>query len=227
MTNNQANQTAMMKAVDNVFGKYSDPIGSIKVMSDSVTEFKTTLSEIDRTVMIQEGKITGTTEQKQKEELEMINAVVRIAAAMYVYGIDTSNFELTARVDINPSTLKNMNQASLQATCSMVLALAKEHIDNLGNYGVNDADVSNLEKEINDYITLVAAPRSEIVTRSQATSLLKELIKKQMDLLNIKTDKIMVMFKDTQPVFYNEYKSARIIVNMGIRHNETEEAEVA
>lgn len=227
MTNNQVNQTAMMSTVGNIFVKYSEPISSIKAMSDSVTEFKITLSEIKKTVMIQEGKITGTTEQKQKEELEMINAVVRVAAALYVYGIDNSNFELTAKADINPSALKNMNQASLQAACTMALALAKEHINNLSDYGVSGADVSDLEKEINDYITLVAAPRSEIVTRSQATSLLKELIKKQMGLLNMKIDKIMVMFKDTQPVFYNEYKSARIIVNMGVRHNEPEEAEAA
>ena len=44
----------------------------------------------------------------------------------------------------------------------------------------------------------------------------------QMDLLNQKIDKLMFSIKDKYPVFYNEYKSARIIVNMGVRHEASE-----
>ena len=225
MNKMQNNQRAMHMAVKNVFGKYAEHVGTLPVLEKLVSEFTSNNSEIDQVILVQEGKSTGITEQKQKEEMEMISQTVRTASAIYVYALDNSNFELAEKVSITPSYLEHLPQPSLQAKCTLVLNIAKEIIENLPDYGVTKKDVTTLEKEVNDYIELAAGPRTNIVTRAQATERLQELMKTQMDLLNQKIDKMMVMFKTTQPVFYNEYKSARIIVNMGVRHSAMKETE--
>lgn len=214
-----------MLAVKNVFGKYPEHVESLPVLKKLVTEFNSNNTEIDRVILVQEGKSTGTTSQKQKEEAEMISETVKVASSIYVYALDNSNFELAEKVNITPSYLEHLPQPGLQAKCTSILQIARENINCLGDYGVTDRDLDRLEKETKDYINLAAGPRTEIVTRAQATERLQTLMKTQMDLLNQKIDKMMVNFKSTRPVFYNEYKSARIIVNMGVRHSITQETE--
>ena len=183
-------------------------------------------TRIDDAILVQEGKITGAAQQKHKEELEMIAATSRVASVLYVYALDTSNFEMAEKVNVNPSDLTVMGQKRLQTTCLNILAELKQVDTLLTDYGLTANDTSLLEKEIGDYTSLMVKPRTEIVTRSEATSRLKLLMKEQLDLLNLKMDKMMTMFRTTNTALFNEYKSARILVSMGVRHtSEVEETE--
>ena len=218
MNKKESNQHAMIMAVENVFGKYQEEVDSLSVLKNLVEEFKNRNSEIKDVQLIQQGKITGTAEQKQKEEKEMIEETLRLSAILYVYALENSNFELAEKTNLSFTRLNRLNQSKLPAQCRIILQLLKGHVENLAEFGVTADDASQLEKEISDFEEIVAMPRNQIVTRSEANGRLTDLLKEQMILLKQKTDKLMLSFKTKSPVFYNEYKSARIIVNMGIRH---------
>ena len=226
MNSIQSNQYAMTLVVSKVFAKYAETLNGIPAFQAVVSEFNATLSQLEENIKIQQGKITGTSEQKQKEEQEMIDETVRIAAGVYVFAIDNMNLALAEKVAISPSALQNMNQAKLLASCMGILELAAEHLDEMADFGIAEADLKSLEKEINDFKELAVAPRTEIVTRSQATEKIRILINDLLNLLKLKADKFILMFKQTQPAFYNEYKSARIIVDLG-KHAKTSAEESA
>jgi hypothetical protein len=218
MNKYESNRNAMCKVVGNVFGKYPSDIASILALQTCVTEFTTRNQEISLVLLIKEGKTTGTAEQKQKEEKEMIDETVRIAATLYVYALDHSNFEMAAKVNVSSTMLDHLNQTKLPAYCRNILNLLKENISEMAPYGITNDDVTKHEKEITDFEQIVAMPRNMIVTRSEANGRLTTLMKTQCDLLSQKIDKLMLTFKTKNPVFYNEYKIARIIVHMGMRH---------
>jgi hypothetical protein len=225
MNKYESNRNAMLKAVGNVFGKYVTDIANIPALQTCVTEYAERNQEISLVLMVKEGKTTGVAEQKQKEEKEMIDETVRIGAALYVYSLDHSDFELASKVNISSTMLDHLNQTKLPAYCRNILNLLQKYISEMTPYGISNGDVAKLEKEISDFEQIVAMPRNMIVTRSEANGRLATLMKTQCDLLNQKIDKLMLAFKTKNPIFYNEYKIARIIVHMGMRHvsSETEE----
>lgn len=225
MKKEQRSKKAMFTAVKKFFIKYQTIIDSVPALKDGVEKFLGINEEIDKVILVQEGKITGSSKDKQKEEQEMIDATIRIAAGLYVMALDNSNFEVMEKVDLSPSALGGLPETDLLSACKNVLKLARENQEGIVNYGIVAEDVDNLDAEIGDFEAVLANPRTEIVTRSQATAKLKELIKSEMDLLNQKLDKLILMFKQSETVFYNEYKSARIIVNLGVRHHTEAESE--
>jgi hypothetical protein len=222
MNKTDSNRNAMLKATGHVFTKYTTDIAGNAILKSCVEEYMTRNNQIGEVLQIQQGKITGVAEQKQKEEMEMIDETVRVAGCIYVFAIDHSNFDLAARVNINNSTLVHVNESKLVAQCRNIYTLLRDNLAGLAQYGITEADAVKLDKEITDFEQLVAKPRTQIVTRSEANGRIKQLIRVQMDLLNQKIDKLMLQFKTSKPVFYNEYKSARYIVNMGIRHESDE-----
>ena len=216
----------MLIAVGNVFKKYQTKVNSVSAFQATVEEFFQLLEQIDETVLVQEGKITGTAKDKQKEEQEMIDATIRIAAGLYVHALDSSNFELLEKVDLSPSTLARQPEAKLTGICQNVLLCAHQYQDNMGEYGITTIEIDQLDKEIKDFKSVIGSPRSQIVSRSQATAKLQELFSEKTEQILLKLDKMALMFKQDHPVFCNEYKSARIIVNLGIRHEVEIEEEV-
>jgi len=219
MTKKQRNYYAMFMAVAQLCTKYSETIATVPALQSLFNEFRERQLQIDATMQVQQGRITGSAQQKYKEEQEMITATARMAAVLYVYALDTSNFEMAEKVNVNPSELTTMSQKVLQTTCLNILAELRKVDTQLANYGVTPGDTVFLEKEIGDYTSLMSKPRTEIVTRAEATSRLQLQFKDQLDLLNQKIDRMMMTCKASNPTFFNEYKCARVLVNMGVRHN--------
>ena len=194
---------------------------------NTFNKFENIISEVDVQRQIQEGVTLGVTESKHKEEEEMIQITLRIAANVYAYGSLIDDEELKNRVNYSPSTLRNARDTVLKDICQSVHDAASEVVSELGDYGITPEVLENQQKEIDDFVEMIAKPRTAISTRATATSRLEDLFKEGNDLLRDQLDKLMVNYKTSEPVFYNMYKNARKVVNMGAgsKSEETESAE--
>ncbi len=61
---------------------------------------------------------------------------------------------------------------------------------------------------------MVGKPRTILNKKYTTLGSIDEIFGVINDLLNNKMDKVMLIFKDTNGDFYNEYKRARVIVDM-------------
>ncbi|MCU4157457.1 hypothetical protein J1N10_15880 [Carboxylicivirga sp. A043] len=222
MNSTQNNKMAMYMATNNVFKTFNTELSTIPALADSISEFDNLLSKIDATHQVQMSYSSANSKLKLKEEAEMIQATIQVAAAIYVYAHSNNMPDLKSKVMVTPSKLKGMTDKKLKTACMNIYELAITLVDKLGDYGVTAEAVENLKKEIDDFAALIASPRGEIVTRSQATAELKELFEQADDLLKNKIDKLMVMLEMAQPKVYNTYLAARIIVDLkaGKPHDE-------
>ncbi len=214
MNQTQRNQKAMFHAVAHTFQTHATTLSANAVLADACTSFNALLSELSEVQMIQEGHATGSGELKQKEEAEMIQATVQVAAAVYVYAIDNNQPDLQRKASVSPSQLQHMSAEKLITTCLNIHALAAQLNGNLSDYGVLPEAITNLKKEIDDFAAVIASPRSAIVTRSQATARIAELVTELNQLLKDRVDKLMLLFQHNQPQVYQTYKAARIIVDL-------------
>ncbi|TRX71540.1 hypothetical protein [Carboxylicivirga sp. M1479] len=214
MDSRQNNKQAMYRAVNNVFNTFPQEVDTIPALKSNVLAFDDLLSKIDKMHQVQMDYSSANSKLKLKEEEEMIQATIQVAAAIYVHAHSNNMPDLKSKVSITPSDLKQMTDKELSTKCLNIYELALSLVDNLADYGVTTESVGKLKKEIDDFTALLAAPRSEIVTRSQATGELKELFAQVDDLLRNQIDKLMLMLEMSQPKVYKTFKAARIIVDL-------------
>lgn len=224
MNAKQRNKVAMFKAVKNVFDTYPEQLNLIKALEGFIVDYKVLLADIDAVHQLQQGNTTGNRQLKLKEEAEMIQATVQMAGTMFVYAQVNNLPDLEAKCAVSASQMERMSDEELKVACLNIYNEALKLGDALSDYGKTSADTVQLKKEIDDFAALIGSPRSAIVTRSQATRELDQLITKANDLLRHKIDKLMELVKDSQPKVYNTYHSARVIVDLraGKQHIEEE-----
>ncbi|TAJ15221.1 hypothetical protein DMA11_02110 [Marinilabiliaceae bacterium JC017] len=214
MNQTQRNHVAMFTATQTTFNTHQAAIQAIPALAATTNQFSLLFGELTQVQMIQAGQTTGTSALKIKEEAEMIQDTVQMAAAIYVYAIDNNLPDLQARVSISPSELRQMNDEGRKTTCLNIHAEAAKLDGSLTEYGTTPEMIVKLKKEIDDFAALIASPRSAIVTRSQATARLAEIIDQMNHLLRDKADKLMLLLKQNNPEAYNAYKASRIIVDL-------------
>ncbi len=226
MNKTQQNQKSMFNAVGDTFNTYSAILDTNPAMVSSRTVFGTLMGELEQVEMVQSGHAVGHAELKQKEEAEMIQKTVQIAAILYVYAIDNNLPDLQKKASVSPSMLQHMSSEQLKTACLNIHSLAVKYKEIFVDYGSTPEEVDTLKKEIDDFITVISAPRSAIVTRSQATQRMKEIFSEINQLLKNKTDKLMVLFEPSHPEVYQNYKAARIIVDLNKGRKQEVEEEV-
>jgi len=214
MTANQRNRLAMLIALSHVFNDFKEELSSIPAQKQNIESFFEYLQKIKEAHKIQQGYSSANSKLKTKEEAEMIQATVQVAAAIYVYAHSTNQPGLKSKVSISPSSLQRLADKDLEIACVNIYDLALTIVEHLADYGITPESIAKLKKEIDDFAALIASPRSEIVTRSQATAELRVLFTQMDDLLRHKIDKLMVMFEMAQPKAYKTYLAARIIVDL-------------
>ncbi|MCU4154844.1 hypothetical protein J1N10_02580 [Carboxylicivirga sp. A043] len=210
----QRNRLAMFMAVKNVFGTYPAELSLIKALEGFIVKFNELIAQIEAVHQIQQGNTTGARQLKLKEEAEMIEATVKLAATMYVYAQVNDMPDLQAKCAVSASQMERMSDQKVKATCLNVYHEAITLGDVLSDYGQTVEDVTQLKKEIDDFSAIIASPRSAIVTRSQATKELDCLMREANDLLRDKIDKLMELLKTKEPKVYNTYLAARVIVDL-------------
>jgi hypothetical protein len=213
MNAKQRNRMAMFMAVKKVFGTYPAEL-NIKVLEGLIVKFNELMAQIEEVHQIQQGNTTGARQLKLKEEAEMIEATVQLAATMYVYAQVNDMPDLQSKCAVSATQMERMPDEKVKATCLNVYNEAVKLGDVLADFGQTVEDVTQLKKEIDDFAALISSPRSAIVTRSQATKELDSLMREANDLLRDKIDKLMELLKSSQPKVYNTYLAARVIVDL-------------
>lgn len=226
MNNRQEDKLSMFITVEDVCEDNEDILSSMPAFVKSFDRFKKVVSQIVTQQEIQKGKTTGITENKQKEEDRLIQITLEIASAVHSYASLIGDNGLKSNVDYSPTELKSARDTDLRAICQSVHRTAESVISGLADYGKTQEDLDKLQKAIDDFSEMLSKPRSAIGTRATATSRLQELFKEGDDLLKDHLDMMMVSYKASHPTFYNMYRSARMIVDMGRRSKTEEETEL-
>ncbi len=214
MNAKQRNRLAMFKAVNTVFKANTNEFNAITALAGFVKNFDELMAKIEVVHQVQQGNTTGARQLKLKEEAEMIDAAVQLAATMYVYAQVNERSDLQEKCSISVSQMERMSDELVLTTCRNVYNEAVPLGDELADYGKTTDDIIALKQEIDEFAALISSPRSAIVTRSQATKELDILITETNDLLRNKVDKLMELLKDSQPKVYNTYLAARVIVDL-------------
>ncbi|MBS2099513.1 hypothetical protein [Carboxylicivirga linearis] len=213
MNIHQRNKLAMFKSVDQVFDQYTESVSKIPALSKSAGNLKTMISKIENDFGIQESLKGVITNNKSKEQSAVAKTASLVAGILSSYAHEEGLINLETKMNISHSKLANMPDEKMETQCKNILNTGREYLNETADHGMTNKILNKLESQINSFTGLIPQPRNKVITLSQSTRELKNTIDEVNELLKKRTDKLMMLFEESEPLFYNTYKSARIIVD--------------
>ena len=157
----------------------------------------------------------------------LVPAAYIIAAALHTYAVDHDEADWAAQTNVSESGLRKMNEPDLVGFCSKISTLAAALVDELEDYDVEPADLTALDKKIQAYANDCPKPRQKLARNRAHNLALPTQFRKARQTMDQRIHKLMAKFKATAPDFYNEYLTARKIVNQAATQGEDQAKEKA
>jgi hypothetical protein len=157
---------------------------------------------------------TGDATEKQNARDAAESLLVKIGSQLSALAAKNNDPILGAKVNFDKSTLDKMAVSDLLTTARTVQTEANANAAVLASdYLIPAADLTALGAAIPKLEGLKDAPRLATGSKHVATLSLPSAIRFVRGLLRNEIDKLMEIFKDSQPDFYASHFSARVIVD--------------
>jgi|SRR5882672_7143311 len=211
MNANQSNKLNSYIAVKLVL-EGTDVWQSLPAFVTGAGELEESIASIQGFVQTQISQNGAAAEKAQSFQV-LVDAAYEVAAATRACAVASSNKELARRVDFSRSDVGKGRDTEVLARCQDIWSAATQNVGSLGDYGVNQAKLNAFKKKVENFQAVQAKPRQGRAMSSSATKQLAKFFRQVDELLNDRLDALAVQFKDSQPAFFNAYKTARVIVD--------------
>ena len=214
MIKSEENKFSMYTAVKAVLLEDMDTISKIPAFATIFKEYEVLLEEIYQAESQFQNVTKGATATKREARSGLIRKTISIAAAVYVYGRQTNNEKLKARTRLTPSQLKLMRDIDLSQKTKMILDDTKAEQQNLANFGIDEADIKDLENAINAYDKALAQQGDKTAQKRAAKQRLRELFDQTDEFLKETLDYMIEAVKSDNSELYDKYQIARMIKDL-------------
>ena len=219
MNDNQNAKLNMAQRVLDTLKRNEDLYRKIPTMGLIVEELNSDILNI-REVQRQQSNINvpASTRNKRMAETKMIKSCVKIANLLYLIGFTTNNNDLITLNGLSENSFYRLADNAALALAKQILILAKKYSNELKNHSIEEKEINEIETSIEAFHNLIAKPMDTITERKEKTTNLVQLFAKLDSTLYDKLNKIMVIFKDSNISFYNEYRTSRNLILTSARH---------
>jgi hypothetical protein len=215
MTDKQENKFSMFLSTEQVCADNTAIWTTVPAFGTAFGTFQTGIVGIQNLRVQQETDLKGIAEDKANKQTALISSALGIAKPIVAYANATNNPQLRQEVDYSESDLTRSRDTDVETICTLIHARANTNAAALVAYGVTAPMITDLGTAITDYHPTIAGPRSAIAVRKQQTAAIEQLIKETNEILTGQLDQLIVLFETSAPEFFNSYKNARIIVDLG------------
>lgn len=137
-----------------------------------------------------------------------------LSGAMQVLALELNNPDLAKSVHLNKSDVDNAREQDIDGMVRNVVSKVQENLDDLADLGVTEAVLTETLTTVEEFNGLIGKPRSILNNKYVTLDSIEQLFDEGNDLLRNRMDRLLLMFKDSNPEFYNGYERARTIVDL-------------
>jgi hypothetical protein len=209
----QTNHMRMFLNTQEVLDENTTLWSSIPVLLNVKNNFDELIQRIEETNEKTVPKSKAVTADKANVLKALIQKVVSLAGVLQAYAAMTGKAKLGGEVDVTKTNIDRARETDVEAMVTPVIDNARKELENLADYGVTEAMITEAETSLDDFKALIGQPRTIRNQAFAAKSLMEELFDSANDLLKNRLDLLMLRFKYTNPEFYDQYNRARTIVD--------------
>lgn len=215
MTRDDLNRIDMFNTVDSVMDRNQSIWGAVPAITVTVTDVKAGIAAIGESVRRQRAPTGGAKDEKAAVRLSFEEKILEVADQLSAMAAKNNDANLGAQVELTLSALDKMDVDDLEQTGKRVAGLASTNLAALADYGITQADVTELNNLTTRFHGVKNAPRTAIAGRAGETDTQPILVANVTSVLRNRPDKQMRKFKKSNPEFYAAYRAARVIVDRG------------
>lgn len=214
MNDRLENKYTMYKAVETLLDNNAVKTATIPALTTAITNFKNFIVQISDMEQARSTSTSGKAADKKQKEDALISEAVPVAAALKALGSATNNTELAVIGKATKSSLYALRDTELDKDTQIIHDTANENIADLADYGVTAATLTSLQTRIDDFIAALGVREEGSALRVAAGIEVSSLFKDNDIILKNQMDAMMEQFRESDTLFYNEYQSARTIIDL-------------
>jgi hypothetical protein len=217
------NKLTMYEGLISLLGQNQDKVNTVPGFSEAAAGLSATVTDIRNKSVETDKASTGKTAAKQGAREELIEALLPVCSALYVFGRKQKNTEITERTDVSKWDLRKMRDTELALFGNDVAELARARAADIAFTGITEEKIIAYTAKAVAYADSIGARESGVAKRMGSREQMKELFRGADELLNHEIDRYMEILKPTESEFYNAYSAARSTKETGVRHRKDEE----
>lgn len=216
MKNENSNRVNMINATITLCDANTTATAGITGFAGVLATVKGKIVLINSLNQLGDGTTTGVTLDTKLLRKTMTEHALKCANATLAYANSINNNTLKALVNFTESKLNGMKKEDVDDACQGIHDAANANSAGAFNFGIGAADITDLQTSIDVYRIGTQNPRQAIITKShaikQADTMIRETIS---NLLVGQMDKMVNTLKLTNRGFWDGYKQAREIIDLG------------
>jgi len=176
-------------------------------------KFKANIVAIQSAAQQKSVSLTGIAIDKTNAKQTLCQLAAKIAGFIYAYASASSNETLKQEMNFSVTALLRTRDGALVPRCQNIYDKAAANLAALEDYGVNAAQLANLQTALDNYSAKTAKPRIALSGRKTATGNLAVLFKETDAILKDQMDKLVETFREEHSDFVQTYFSTREIID--------------
>lgn len=219
------NKLTMYEGILALLQANSDKIRTVGGFADAVNKFGAVMGDLKSKSIEVDSATTGKTSVKYGAEDALVNALLPVCAALFVYGRQEKIPAIKERVKTTKSKLQTMRDTELASFGNAVTGLAETNAKGIEPFGITAEKIADLKAKAQAYASAIGERESSVAGRKGARGSMNELFDRADEILSEELDHFIEMLRPVDAELYNKYFAARIIKDTGVRHRMNEAAE--
>lgn len=217
MNNAKTNKFSMYKTVQKFGSQEAASFTAVPIIATTFADLNTLIGQVGKAAKQQGAKTKGITLSKAQQKKQMAELAVVVSGTVSAFATKTGNQELKSAMQYTFSEVNKQTDADSATTCDLIYDKALPFLPDLADYGLTTSTLADFRACIDTFEDLIGKRRGSVGTKTAATQDLDELFAQTDTLLKEVLDKLLQPFKSSNPNLYNQYLSARQVIDLGGR----------
>lgn len=205
----------MYESVHAVLTDHQSSWQNVPAFASAVNTFETKLNLLRTRIAEQLSATTGVTLEKNLRTEDLRNRMLIVQHALFLLGRSSGDFQLQERNHHSKTDLYRLSLNEFAARCSELKGDLETYGAQLPEYGITQQAIDELIPLLSGIDELNNSSRKAIIKRKSITKAIDELEQELNELLRVELDRLILVFKESVPAFYQSFESARITINYG------------
>lgn len=217
MDKKQSNKMSMIEGVNAFLSEHEIVFNNDAGLKETAIKLSQKINEINARENIRVNILKGKKEAKQISRDYIITRGLSVASKLFDYATESGNSELKAVSDYTRSGIRKVRDTELLIILDTIRENASVNLESLAQYGLTQEKLDTFTSDMERYQTAIDRKKSSEAVKISSKKTLSALFTEAGQILR-RLDKMVEEYHDTDSQFYNGYKSARNIKDLGIRH---------
>ncbi len=202
---------AMQRRVYHFFTKNKAFLMTLPLFETLYNSFESGLNQIAVLNEEYEKDISGITRNKENIKKQAFKMAMELQRRLIAFAKLNNNEVLIKEVSYTESDLSRCSDSTFLSSCQVIYKAGANNESSASGYGINPDLLTHVKIAIDDFSTVIDAPREGQIGKTQIYDLRESLLRENQNILS-KTDLLIDTVKNTHPQIYKEYYDTRKVI---------------